>query len=103
MSYRNKRVLQEARNHPCQLCKSDDGTVVAAHSNSQRHGKGMGIKAHDCFVGYVCARCHHIIDQGSEANSVRTYMWMAAHTRSIPLFVHLLDAEGLQLLEDDRA
>lgn len=102
MNYRNRNVLDEARHHPCQLCSNDDGTVVAAHSNQGRHGKGMSIKANDVFVAYLCARCHMIIDQGSEAKSVREHMWNVAHQRSIPLFAHLLNAEGQQLLEDDR-
>ena len=27
------------------------------HSNSQRHGKGMGVKAHDLFGFYGCQAC----------------------------------------------
>ena len=103
MNYRNPKVLQEARNHNCMLCGNNDGTVVAAHSNQSRHGKGMSIKAHDAFVAYLCARCHISIDQGKGTHDLKRNMWDVAHIRSVPLFMHLLDEEGIQLLENDRA
>ena len=37
-------------------------TVVFAHSNKQKHGKGMGLKAKDEFGAYACYRCHAIYD-----------------------------------------
>lgn len=91
--YRNRRILDEARNHPCQVCGADDGTIVAAHSNSQRHGKGMGIKAHD-IVCYACATCHRFIDQGSAPRAVREQVWLDAARKSLPLYEHLLDEHG---------
>lgn len=101
MNYRNKRILDEAQHHACQSCGSDDDTVVAAHSNQQRHGKGMGIKAHDCFVAYLCAACHYWLDQSSgPSKALRADMWGVAHTKSIPLFSRLLDARGLSLLKE---
>jgi ferredoxin len=39
---------------------------VAAHSNQLRHGKGMGIKAHDCYIAWACSNCHAEIDQGNK-------------------------------------
>ena len=38
--------------------------MVAAHSNQQRDGKGMGIKAHDYRIAALCYTCHANIDQG---------------------------------------
>ena len=64
-TYRNKRILDAARDKPCQNCAADDGTIVAAHSNSSKHGKGKGIKSHDCFVAFLCYRCHSWLDQGT--------------------------------------
>lgn len=101
--YRNALVLREAQHNRCQYCGADDGTTVAAHSNQQRHGKGMGIKAHDCFVAYLCFRCHSWIDQGCDGagGAHRASAWDLAHKRSIPLFSGLLDDEGLELLRKD--
>lgn len=99
MTYRNTAVLNEAKNHSCQLCGRDDGTVVAAHANFVSMGKGMGHKAHDCFVAYCCHSCHHEIDQGTQKAAVREQMWWVAHRRSIPLFWGLLDDEGRELLQ----
>ena len=44
--YRNKRLLEIVRQLPCQICEIEDGTIVAAHSNQLRDGKGRGLKAH---------------------------------------------------------
>ena len=71
-----------------------------AHSNSQRHGKGMGIKAHDCFVSAVCAACHSVIDFGSGSRETRNLVWQLAHEKTIPLIYHLLNERGRQLLAE---
>ncbi|MFA5606760.1 MAG: hypothetical protein WDA07_06185 [Leucobacter sp.] len=63
--YRNSDLVTACRMLPCQHCGADDGTVVGAHSNQLRDGKGRGIKAHDCRVAALCASCHSEIDQGS--------------------------------------
>lgn len=98
MNYRNPKVLAHARGQSCQFCNALDGTVVAAHSNQGRHGKGMSIKAHDCFVAYLCMRCHTAVDQGRGPQAVRVAIWQQAHERSVPLFRHLLDEEGERIL-----
>lgn len=69
MNYRNRALLELAQDAPCfvRLWKCDGrANVVAAHSNRQRHGKGRGIKAHDCFIAFACHSCHYKIDQGNE-------------------------------------
>jgi hypothetical protein len=63
-NYRNKKLTQSAKHEACVSCGANDGTIVWAHSNSQRHGKGMGIKAHDLFGAYLCHKCHAIYDGG---------------------------------------
>lgn len=99
MNYRNQRVLAEARCHPCQLCRNDDSTTVAAHSNQGRHGKGMGIKAHD-IVAYLCYSCHTFVDQGNTSADIRNKAWHTALVRSVPLYRHLLDQQGMELADD---
>lgn len=84
MTYRNKALLEALRGLPCQLCGIEDGTIVAAHSNQQIHGKGMGVKAHDCYVAALCHRCHSELDQGKmyDKNTKRE-LWGLAFDRTI--------------------
>jgi hypothetical protein len=58
--------------------------VVAAHSNQQRDGKGMGIKSHDYRIAALCFTCHADIDQGKRLNKEeRKAVWDEAHRRTI--------------------
>lgn len=85
MTYRNKNLLQAAKDAPrCFACGlPNTGTVVAAHSNQQRDGKGMGHKAADYRVAYLCHDCHDIIDNGSLKRLDAQLMWESAHRASI--------------------
>jgi ferredoxin len=69
------------------MCHSQDGTIVAAHSNLIEHGKGMGSKAHDGMAAWLCHTCHSQLDQGGSLSKqeraeytmraiCRTYMCM---------------------------
>jgi len=60
--YRNAKLKASAKHESCVSCGANEGTIVWAHSNSQRHGKGMGIKAHDLFGAYLCHNCHSLYD-----------------------------------------
>ena len=62
MNYRNPKLLKLAKDAPCMMCSILDGTIVAAHSNQLRDGKGTGIKAHDHRIAFLCHQCHHMID-----------------------------------------
>ena len=68
MNYRNAKLLRAVREAPCMMCGIQDGTVVAAHSNQLRDGKGRGIKAHDYRIAALCYRCHAEYDQGKTMN-----------------------------------
>jgi hypothetical protein len=82
--YRNKKLIEACRNMPCQHCGAEDGTVVAAHSNQLRDGKGRGIKAHDYRVAALCFKCHAEIDQGKALTKhQRQYLWEEAHRKTI--------------------
>jgi hypothetical protein len=84
MIYRNKKILEVARELPCQHCGIQDGTVVAAHSNQLRDGKGRSIKAHDYRIASLCYRCHSELDQGSRmSKEERVQMWEDAHRGTI--------------------
>jgi hypothetical protein len=84
MMYRNKKLLAAVRDCPCQLCGAQDGTVVAAHSNQMRDGKGRGLKAHDYRIAALCFKCHHEIDQGAKmSRQERLDAWEEAHRKTI--------------------
>ena len=84
MIYRNKRLLELLREAPCQVCGIQDGTVVAAHSNQLRDGKGRSIKAHDFRCASMCYTCHARCDQGADLSKAeRLEMWEEAHRKTI--------------------
>lgn len=75
MNWRSKKLTQSAKNESCVSCGADDGTIVWAHSNEQRHGKGMGIKAHDLFGAYLCHQCHFNYDNQPFQDMRMRYEW----------------------------
>ena len=84
MIYRNRKLLEILRQSPCQECGRSDGTVVAAHSNQLRDGKGRGIKAHDYRVAALCYSCHMTLDQGKSLDKAeRVEIWEEAHRKTI--------------------
>ena len=84
MTYRNKKLLEVVRKLPCQICGIEDGTIVAAHSNQQRDGKGTGIKAQDYRIAALCNKCHMELDQGKSMSKVeRIDTWENAHRNTI--------------------
>lgn len=86
MNYRNKKLLALAEEcEYCQGCgKHGRGTIVAAHSNQIRDGKGKGIKAHDFRIAFCCFDCHFELDQGTILNKQeRLEFWEEAHRRTI--------------------
>jgi hypothetical protein len=86
MNYRNQKLLEAVRDLPCQHCGVQDGTVVAAHSNQLRDGKGRSIKAHDYRIAAMCFKCHFEIDQGAKmSRQERLNAWEEAHRRTVGL------------------
>ena len=82
--YRNQKLLETVREFECVLCGAEDGTVVAAHSNQLRDGKGKGIKAHDYRIAALCYRCHMAIDQGHRMDKQeKEAMWEEAHRKTV--------------------
>lgn len=77
-NYRNPKLLKLAAKAPhCMCCGAhNEGQVVACHSNKQRHGRGMGYKAHDlCMFG--CMDCHDQLDgrRGSLTREEKDFMF----------------------------
>lgn len=84
MNYRDARLLRAVREAPCMMCGAQDGTVVAAHSNQLRDGKGRSIKAHDYRIAALCFRCHGEIDQGAKmTKEERLEAFESAHRKTI--------------------
>jgi len=86
MIYRNQKLLRLAREAPhCMRClRSNDGTIVAAHSNQLRDGKGRGLKASDYRIAFLDMKCHAEIDQGSRmSREERVTAWEDAHRETI--------------------
>ena len=86
--FRSRKLLDAAKGQSCQNCGANDGTVVAAHSNRGFHGKGKSIKADDCFIAWLCHRCHAWCDQGTGLDPSGVYdnpaeMWEFAHARTL--------------------
>jgi hypothetical protein len=82
--YRNKKLLEAVRVLPCQHCGVSNGTIVAAHSNQLRDGKGRGLKASDYRIAALCFTCHADLDQGARmSKQERVEMFEEAHRRTI--------------------
>lgn len=63
--YRNRALLDlAAKLETCAHCGrwTGEGCLAPAHSNLGEHGKGKGLKAHDCFWAALCDRCHKWFD-----------------------------------------
>lgn len=63
---RDRALLDLTYRFPCllRLPCCEGGVGEPAHSNQSQHGKGGGIKAHDCFTVPACRSCHRELDQG---------------------------------------
>jgi hypothetical protein len=86
--FRSKRLLNAAHGQQCMVqipdvCNRNPETVVAAHSNQLLHGKGMGIKAHDCFIAWACSDCHREIDQGKMSKEDKNFYWQQGFERTL--------------------
>jgi len=82
--YRSPKLLQAIRDSACQHCGAKDGTIIAAHSNQMRDGKGRGLKAHDYRIAALCFKCHYEIDQGKDlSRQERLNIWEDAHRATI--------------------
>lgn len=63
MTYRNRALLNLAHKlNVCPLCGQYSGHgLEPAHSDQQKHGKGMGHKAADHFHAAICHACHELL------------------------------------------
>lgn len=103
MSYRNDLLLKLAAVVPeCMRCgASNEGQVVACHSNQIRDGKGMGIKAHD-LPAYLCTRCHDLVD-GRTHPELTPNERELEHKRGVYRSWLWLQGSEFLVLDEDRA
>ena len=85
LKYRSRKILDAAEHCPyCMYCgTAGHGNIVAAHSNQQRDGKGLGTKAHDFRVAFLCDRCHYLVDQSDVSYECKVEIWEGAHRNTI--------------------
>ena len=81
--YRNEALRRAVASLDCVYC-GKVGRTQASHSNQQKDGKGMGIKAHDYRLAALCVECHSMLDQGScYTKEEKRQAWDEAHRITI--------------------
>jgi len=85
VNWRSPKLLEAAKDCPCCFgCgRHNDGTIVMAHSNQFRDGKGRSIKAHDYRVAALCWDCHKQVDEGRDLREQREALWERAHRATL--------------------
>lgn len=90
-THRNRKLLDLAHQiNECQIqipgvCTgySPEG-CEPAHSNQQRHGKGVGRKSHDIFHAAGCHACHMEIDQMNRLpREAKEHYWREGFERTL--------------------
>jgi hypothetical protein len=86
VTYRNRALLNLAhRLNRCPLCghHSMHG-LEPAHSDQQKHGKGMGHKAADQFHAAICHECHAELPKLSR--EARNLAWQQAFEATLTAY-----------------
>lgn len=84
------KLTARAKDYPCQCC-GKLGYTVPAHSNALEHGKGIGMKAPDYAIAYLCGDpggCHDLVDgrAGALGYETKRDMWNAAHVKTVAIW-----------------
>lgn len=81
MNFRSRALLDLCYEFDC-LLRVDGvctgGVGEPCHANWSRHGKGMSIKAHDCYAVPGCRACHNWLDQGPHDGEIKYSVWTEA-------------------------
>lgn len=91
VAQRNPTLLAMARDQACMLkiegvCNHDWSTTVAAHSNSNQHGKSGARKADDQYHVYACFACHTWLDSGPAPAEVKRAAFDRAHAGMVEIW-----------------
>jgi hypothetical protein len=86
--FTNRRLLDLAHAlNQCTGCgKYSEHGLEPAHSNQSRHGKGMSLKAHDCFHAALCHECHVWLDQGPAPREEKIAFWQDAFEQTLLIY-----------------
>jgi Protein of unknown function (DUF1364) len=79
------------------MCHTQDDTIVAAHSNLMEHGKGMGHKAHDGMIAWLCHRCHSQLDQGNDMSKKERNLYILQAI--CKTYMHLWDQQLIEVVK----
>ena len=98
------KYLVACRGEPCflnvrDICCWNWETVIPAHSNQSRHGKGMGIKAEHRYTIPCCFTCHAWLDTGPASRCVNESMFNAALVAWEPIRARKMGLEQTELEE----
>lgn len=88
MIYRNRKLLDIAHEAPCMLqihgvCTGDRHPRVPAHSDQLRHGRGVGLRSHDCFAVAGCVQCHAAFTRANLGKVIYNEVWAGAFERYV--------------------
>lgn len=88
-AFRCKKIREMAKGEACTHCGANDGTIVAAHQNGLQAGRGMGMKAHDFYVAYLCSDCHDQYDSSRLhfAKEIREIHFLRAMQKTMAIWV----------------
>lgn len=90
---RDSKRLAAIRKLPCVRCGSSPSQ--AAHSNSSKHGKGMGLKACDTKTIPLCRNHHQEFDQFQKMNRSESVEWFAKMLEKTELMLMLKDYDDV--------
>ena len=84
------KYLEACRGETCYahisgVCWGGTESVVPAHSNQAKHGKGMGRKAEHIFTVPMCFACHQWTDQGPATREEKFALWDRAYAEWEPV------------------
>jgi hypothetical protein len=97
-----KSIMASANHEECtvrlpEVCNFDPSTVVFAHVNGVRFGKGIGIKTK--FGAYACSECHRVIDGGDRPSWMSKKDILVAHYEAVLETMAKLVDKGLMVFK----
>src|SRR3990167_7538430 len=85
MTFSSRKLLDVCHAAPCFLLLSECGcsrdASVPCHSDSQRHGRGIGHKSGDQYAVPGCPPCHALFTRAHLGREGYDQAWLRAHER----------------------
>lgn len=88
MTYRNRRLLDQAHSMPCFVDEPHDCNAylgcVPMHSDSSFFGRGHGHKSHDFAFASGCSNAHAVLTANKNMDrDTKFYAWLRAHVKTM--------------------